>query len=135
MASFQNSTLPSWTCFINGKAVISANAFINLNYVEICSSSVNDVASKTTPTNLTVVASGTSDNPFLFDHIQYVPDASTILDNATVVVDAYDDQIHYSQEWTPYKSIGLEASAKEASLTFDFIGALLLVCQIFHLIS
>ena len=79
-----------------------------------------------TPTNLTVVASGTSDGPFLFDYIKYVPDATVLLDNATVVVDAYDDQIHYSEGWTPYESIGLEASGKEASLTFDFIGALLL---------
>jgi len=84
---------------------------------------VNNIASKTTPTNLTVVASGTTDNSFLFDHIRYTPDASVLLDNATVVVDAYDDQIHYSSQWQPYADIGMETTGK-ASLTFDFIGAL-----------
>jgi hypothetical protein len=98
IGSLLASTLPSWTCFIDGTALISSNIsqvdpIYGLNNVEICS--WHGIAPKTTPRNLTVVASGTTDNLFLFDHIQYAPDASTILDNATVVVDAFDDQIGY----------------------------------------
>ena len=40
--------------------------------------------------------------PFLLDYIQYAPVASTVLDNATVLVDAFDTEIQYlndSGEW------------------------------------
>ena len=58
----------------------------NLNNVEIYS--LQNIVIKPTPSNLTVVASGTADSPFQVS-------ISTILDNASVVVDAFDDQIHY----------------------------------------
>jgi len=92
-----------------------------LNNVEICS--WHGIAPKATPRNLTVVASGMTDNLFLFDHIQYAPDASTILDNATVVVDAFDDQIGYYSGWSPYGDFGLWTSVQGALLTLDFVGS------------
>jgi hypothetical protein len=90
IGSFLTSTPPSWTCFVDGFALISNNiSETNLNNVEICS--LQNI--KTTPSTLTVVASGTTaDNPLVFDRIQYAPDPSVILYNTTVVVvDAFDD--------------------------------------------
>ena len=64
--------------------------------------------------------SGTTDNPFLFDFISYVPDASTILDNATVWVDASDSQ--YDSRWN-MSDHQADTSVQGASMTFGFVGA------------
>lgn len=120
--SFQASTLPPWKCLLDGNTLppnnISLN--VNLNNIEICSQS--GIVPNATPSNLTVEVSGTVDNLFLFDGIQYEPDATAILDNATVVVDAFDDQIEYSG-WSPLGDLGVETSVQGASLFFDFVGA------------
>jgi len=123
IGSFLTFTLPSWTCYLDGNAFPSNNISLNvhLNNVEICSS--NGFVLKDTPRYLTVVASGTIDNPFLFDHIKYEPDASVILDNKTVVVDAFDDHIGYSSGWSSAGGIGMETSVLGSSLNFDFVGA------------
>ena len=124
IGSFMNSSLPSWTCFIDGNPLISNN-FSNFdsNNVEICS--LPNITINTTPNNLTVVASGTTDNPFLFDYIQYVPDNSTILDNATVEISALDSQIQYDSRWNMSLVDGqVQTSVQGASMTFDFVGAL-----------
>ena len=81
---------------------------------------LKNTTTKTTPSNLAVVASGTTDNPFLFDFIYYAPHAGTILDNVTVVVEASDSQIQYNSgsnisEGQP------ETSVQGASMTFDFL--------------
>ncbi|KIM42020.1 hypothetical protein M413DRAFT_410625 [Hebeloma cylindrosporum] len=123
IGSFMSPTLPSWACFVDGFALISNNiSDIDLlnNNVEICS--LQNIVIKPTPSNLTVVATGTADVPFLFDHIQYAPDGSTSLDNATVIVDAFDNQIQYDSGWNKLESIGMETLAQNASLTFDFVG-------------
>ena len=127
---------PSWTCWLDGNP-FSPNTTTNLtlNRVDVCE--FDDILSSATSNhNLTVVASGTTDNPFLFDEITYVPDDSTILDNATVAVDAFDDQIQYDSEWTKLGIeigteigpevvfMGTQTSVQGASLTFDFVGAL-----------
>ena len=75
---------------------------------------------------MTVLASGSTDMPFLLDNIQYAPVASTILDIATVLVDAFDTQIKYlndSGEWIT-SGAQVETSVQGASMIFDFIGAL-----------
>ena len=133
IGSFHAPKLPSWTCYLDGNAFPSNNisSNVNLNNVEICSS--NGFAPKDTPRNLAVVASGTVDTPFLFDHIQYEPDASVILDNATVVVDAFDDQIEYSSGWSSAGEIGMETSVQGSFLNFDFVGAFHFELQIFLL--
>ena len=123
IGSFLTSTPPSWTCFVDGFALISNNiSETNLNNVKICS--LQNI--KTIPSTLTVVASGTTpNNPLVFDRIQYTPDPSVILDNSTtVVVDAFDDQIHYDSGWSKLGTIGMETSVQGASMTFDFVGAL-----------
>ena len=96
-----NSTLPpsSWTCFIDGYPLISNNIS---NTSEICSLSNIVIKTTSTPSNLTLLASGTTKVSFLLDYIQYAPVASTVLDNATVLVDAFDTEIQYlndSGEW------------------------------------
>jgi hypothetical protein len=134
IGSFLAPTVPpSWTCYLDGNAFPSKNISlnVNLNNVEICSSS--GLAPKDTPRYLTVVASGTVDSPFMFDHIQYEPDASAILDNATVVVDAFDGQIEYSSGWSSAGEIGMETSVQGSYLIFDFVGAFRLELQIFPL--
>ena len=120
-----NSTKTSWTCFIDGNEMQNFN-LSNANYsLPICDTSNLNVTTKTTPRNLTVVASGTTDNPFLFDFILYIPDASTILDNATVTVFPDDSQIQYDSSWnTSDATDHVQTSAKGASMTFDFVGAL-----------
>ena len=123
IGSFHASKLPSWTCYLDGTAFPSNNISlnVNLNNVEICSSS--GFAPKDTPKHLAVVALGTVDSPFMFDHIQYEPDARAILDNATVVVDAFDDHIKYSSGWSSAGEIGMETSVQGSFLNFDFVGA------------
>ena len=122
MGSFLASTLPSVTCYLDGNVFPLNNiSLLHLNSVPFCS--LEGIVPKATPSNLTVVASGTTDNPFLFDRIQYEPDASVILDNATVVVDAFDNQIQYGSGWNKLGIIGMETSVQGASITFDFIGA------------
>ena len=124
---FQNSSQPSWTCWLDGNYFSSNNVswirpVLNVNTIEMCS--FTDIVPKATPSNFTVVASGTTETPFLFDYIQYVPDARTILDNATVAVDGFDPQIEYFSGWsiTPY--IGLMGTSVQGShLIFDFVGA------------
>jgi hypothetical protein len=83
---------------------------------------LDGIVPKATPSNLTVQVSGTTNNPFLLDRIQYEPDDSVILDNATVVVDAFDDQVSYAG-WSTLGGIGMETSMQGSSLTFDFVGA------------
>ena len=122
---------PSWTCYVDGKSLPPVNTtnFVNINYIEICSS--NDIVRPpgATSSNLTVVASGntTSDPlaPFLFDYIQYEPDATVILDNLTLAVDAFDGDITYSSGWTQLTTtgVGFETSVQGSSLNFDFVGA------------
>ena len=59
----------------------------------------------------------------MLDHIQYEPDASVILDNVTIVVDAFDDNIEYSCGWSSAGEIGMETSVQGSYLKFDFVGA------------
>jgi len=122
IASFLNSPPPSWTCFIDGNALVPGGfpSPSLLNGAQICSFYNIHNTPTTRPFNLTVVASGTSDNPFLFDRIEYTPDASVPLDNATVKVDSSYDQIHYSSGWSTNSP--KRTSEKGSSLTFDFIG-------------
>jgi hypothetical protein len=124
MGSFLASTPPSVTCYLDGNTLISNNiSLVHLNNVDFCS--LSGIVPKATPSNLTVVASGTTDNPFLFDRIQYEPDARAILDNATVVVDALDAQkpIEYSSGWSMVGEVVMETSVPGSSLSFDFVGA------------
>ena len=82
----------------------------------------NILPSPTPSHNLTVVASDTTNIPFLFDFIQYVPDASVMLDNATIVVNGSDPQIQHPG-WRTVREIGVATLVPGTSLTFDFIGA------------
>jgi hypothetical protein len=120
--------MPSWTCFIDGFALISNNisqADIPKNNVEMCS--LQNIVVKTTPSNLTVVvADDTFVASFVFDYIKYVPISGAILDNATVIVEAFDTQIQYSSGWNKVGTIGMETSVQGASMTFDFVVALCL---------
>ena len=61
---------------------------------------------------------------FVFDYIKYVPISGAILDDATVMVEAFDTQIQYSFGWNKVGTIGMETSVQGASMTFDFVGAL-----------
>ena len=40
-----------------------------------------------------------------------------------MVVDAFDDQIHYDSGWNRLESVGMQTSTQGASMTFDFVGA------------
>ena len=71
-------------------------------------------------------------NPFLFDHILYEPDASAILDNATVMVDAYDFEVRAYNGWIG-SQVGWNSSVQGSYLTFDFVGAFRLKFPIFLL--
>ena len=122
IGSFLKPTIPSWMCFIDGFTLtLNSISQVNQNNVEICS--LQNIVIKSTPSNLTVVASATFDGPFLFDHVQYALSASTILDTATVVVDVFNDQIHYDSGWSKLGSTGMEMSVQNALMTFDFMGA------------
>ena len=126
IGSFLDSgNMPSWTCFIDGFTLISSNisqADLSNNNVEICS--LQNIAVKTTPSNLTVVANDLFLADFVFDYIKYVPISGAILDDATVMVEAFDTQIQYSSGWNKVGTIGMETSVQGASMTFDFVGAL-----------
>ena len=117
------SVLPSWTCYLDGNAFLSTNIsqLLNLNNVEICSLS-GFIRDNISSINLTVLAAGTVENPFLFDHLEYKPDATVITDNATVLVDAFDGDIEYSSGWTPSGDFGWETSVQGSTLNFDFVG-------------
>ena len=122
IGSFLTSTRPSVTCYLDGN-IFSSNTIshIHLNNVNFCSR--NGIVPSATPSNLTVKASGTTGNPFLFDRIQYEPDDSVILDNATVVVDALNTQIVLQDiGWSRLESIGVETSVQGSYLNFYFIG-------------
>ena len=127
VGSFPSSGKPSWTCFLDGNLLFSDenDDGRGQNNIVLCSS--NDTlpsAPSATPSNLTVVASGTPDTPFLFDRIQYTPDPSVILDNATVVVNATDPQILENSGWKAFgPGLGVETSVPGSSLVFDFVGA------------
>ena len=122
-----NSLMPSWFCYLDGNLFppndTSKFLGINLNNVQICSLSGIVRAPSATSSNLTVVASGTTDSPFLFDYIQYEPDATVILDNLTISVDAFDGDIGYSSGWTRLDPFGFVTSVQNSSLNFDFVGA------------
>ena len=128
------SPLPSLTCYLDGNIFPSNNisGLLNINNAEICSLSSIVRARGATFSNLTVVASGTTESPFLFDNIRYEPDATVILDNATIVVDAFDSHIEYSSGWTA-GGFGYETSMQASTLNFDFVGAFHLYLQIFPL--
>jgi hypothetical protein len=56
------------------------------------------------------------------------------MDNATVVVDAFDTQIELQQVgWSTLGSIGVETSVQGSYLNFNFVGAFRLQLQIFPL--
>lgn len=92
---------------------------INRNNWKLCT--LQNI-STTTPTNLTVTASGSTDSPFLLDRIEYIPAANVILDNATVLVPANDSQIQYDSGWSNFRDIGRQTSVNGSTMTFDFIG-------------
>jgi hypothetical protein len=119
--SFQFSSVPSWKCFVNGNALTSNNVILYENNVELCA--LKNFAPKATPSNLTVVASGTTTSPFLFDRVEYVPDASVILDNSTIVVNPNDGSIEY-YGWNLHESSIAETSMANSFLIFEFVGAL-----------
>ena len=133
LGSSQASSQPSWDCWLDGNKLISNSISLNLNNVELCS--LPDISPNVAPShNLTVVASGTTNTPFLFDRIEYILDASVILDNATVVVDRSDPHIGYSGWSTSPIGIGIMATSVPGSyLVFDFIGAFHFWLQIFTL--
>jgi hypothetical protein len=81
-----------------------------------------------------VVATGTIESRFQFDSIRYVPGASVILDNATVLVDANDTQIKYGHRWRSFRDLGMQTTANGSMMTIDFIGGLRFFFQIFLLI-
>ena len=126
MGSLQADKQPSWTCYLDGNIFPSNNisSGFDINTVEMCSQEGIVRVPQASLSTLTVAASGTADNPFLFDRIQYEPDATVILDNATVVVDAFYDKIQYGPGWNQVEAfIGLETSVPGSSMTFDFVGA------------
>ena len=89
VGAFQTAgtAIPFWTCLLNGNTYNStAGPFIfdlgAVNTTVLCQ--FQNIT--TSPSNLTVVASGTTSTPFLFSHIEYAPAASTILNNATVAI-------------------------------------------------
>jgi hypothetical protein len=130
--NIQASTAPSWSCFINGFAISSTTIpGINRNNWELCA--LQNI-STTTPTNLTVTASGSTDTPFLLDRIEYTPIASVILDNATVLVPGNDTQVQYDSGWSNFRDLGRQTSVNGSTMTFDFIGAPRLHFHIFALI-
>lgn len=124
IGSFPNiraSTPPSWSCFLNGFALSSfATPGINRNNWELCS--LKNI-STTKANNLTVTASGSTGTPFFLDRIEYIPAASVILDNATVLVQEDDTQIQYDSGWSNFRDIGRQTSVNGSTMTFDFIGA------------
>jgi hypothetical protein len=125
------STVPTWSCYINGFALIPSNiSDVNRSNWDFCA--LQNI-STATPSNLTVIASGTSDSPFQFDRIEYIPDASVILDNATILVDANDTQIKYDSGWSDFRGIGMETSVNGSTMTLDFIGEVRLSLEIFPL--
>ena len=127
-----HASTPSWSCFINGFAISSSiTPGINRNNWELCA--LQNI-STTAPTNLTVTASGSTDTPFLLDRIEYIPTASVILDNATVLVPGNDTQIQYDSGWSNFRDIGRQTSVNGSTMTFDFIGAPRLDSHIFALI-
>ena len=130
VGAFQPSatTLPSWTCILNGNTLTSDESDPGpyifdlgaVNTTVLCQ--LQNIV--TSPSNLTVVASGTADIPFLFSHIEYTPDASTILDNATVAIFPIDSHIQFDSGWNiSNPAYQLETSVQGASMTFDFVGA------------
>jgi hypothetical protein len=133
MASFLsfNSTQPSWSCFIDGNAFQNNLHPSNSSNLNICAT---NITTKATPSNLTVVASGTTDKPFLVDYIKYIPDASTVLDNATVIIKASDSQIQYDSSWN-ISGGQATTSVQGASLTFDFVGTFPQACSFKYFLS
>ena len=112
-----NSSQPSWTCYIDGNLLVPENITNSpSNDVEICT--LPNIT-KTTPSNLTVTAVD-----ILLDYIQYAPVASTIIHDATWLVDAFDSQIQYDSEWNKSGSQA-ETLVQGASMTFDFVGTLI----------
>jgi hypothetical protein len=131
IGSFSNiyaSTIPSWSCLINGSLIpLSSSSTIpgvNRNNWLLCSLQNISTAA---PTDLTVTASGSTDIPFLFDRIEYIPAAS--VDNATVLVQENDGQIQYDSGWNDFEDIGKQTSVNGSTMTFDFVGA---PCLHFH---
>jgi hypothetical protein len=122
------SSPPSWICYLDGNIVPSDGMVsINTTLNDVVFFSLYDIVPKATPSNLTVVASGTADYPFLFDLVQYEPDASVILDNATVVVNPTDGHIAYSSGWSItgwVNGVSVQGTSVQGSfLNFDFVGA------------
>ena len=120
---------PAGSCSVDDGFVfnISKYSLSASNNVYFCGQS--QIETHRAPNQLTVIASGTFDNPFLFDYIRYTPVANTIFDNATVMVQPFDSQIQYnSGGWTINTSATpgfVETWVQNAlnpSMTFDFIG-------------
>jgi hypothetical protein len=125
LGSFQASKLPSWTYYLDGNVFPSKNISLGVDLNNVENRSLNGIVRvpETTSSNLTVVASGTTDNPFLCDHIQYSRDATVVLDNETILVGAFDGHIGYSSGWTTPGEIGRQTSVQGSTLNFDFVGA------------
>ena len=130
VGAFQTAgtAIPFWTCLLNGNTYNStAGPFIfdlgAVNTTVLCQ--FQNIT--TSPSNLTVVASGTTGTPFLFSHIEYAPAASTILNNATVAIFPLDRQIQYGSGWNKLDpndyQVETSTQLEGATMAFDFVGA------------
>lgn len=74
------------------------------------------------PHVLTVNATVMKNQTFWFDDIQYAPSASVPLDQAAIMVDSLDPQLHYGTGWGPLGNSANVTLVAGSIFTFDFIG-------------
>jgi hypothetical protein len=116
---------PTWQCFVDGISIgATASMLFPENNWVFCNHSLVDG-----PHVLTVNVTVLKNQTFWFDNIQYVPSASVPLDQAAIVVNNSDSQLHYEPGWMPYavsdphtmQTVHLTVQ-NGSKLAFDFIG-------------
>ena len=110
---------PTWDCFVDGISIgpTTPFAFAENNWIFCKHLDLVDG-----PHILTVNATVLSNQTFWFDNIQYSPSAGVPLDNASIIVDSLDSQLHYGTGWGALGGGANMTTVTGSTFTFDFTG-------------
>jgi hypothetical protein len=110
---------PTWDCFVDDISIgpTTPFAFGENNWVFCNQPNLVDG-----PHILTVNATVLKNQTFWFDNIQYVPSAGVPLNQATIIVDSLDSQLHYGTGWGALGGDANMTTVAGSIFTFDFIG-------------
>ncbi|PPQ86946.1 hypothetical protein CVT25_009830 [Psilocybe cyanescens] len=109
MGSMLPSSLPRWSCFIDGVELLSVSFTDGQEHLPLCSQSLGDGHH-----TITVLTNATQDSPFWLDYIQYDPSSSENTDDVDKVFNPGTAAVMVGK-WTPLLPSGSGVMTRDKS--------------------